>query len=255
MCNWKAKLLTKWINDYRYLTVAQFYNQFSMFPILAALSIIFPLGMVFGFGLIGGGINPEGLPYVVVGSAIVSVVTMGISVLANDLFFEKRLGAFVYYASLPVAKSAFLLAVLTIRFITIVPGIAVALVAGNILYDLNLVFSPWLVLIVPLTIISVAGIGAVIGLTFRSPQLVGVVANMSLFFVMFAAPVMIPSELLPGPLQLIGRALPPTYAASALRLAVTGSGPAAFAPDLLILLGFCVVSMTLVAFGTRWRAD
>ncbi len=247
--------MTKWINDFRYLTVAQFYNQLSMFPILAVLSIVFPLGMVFGFGLIGGGVNPEGIPYIVVGSAIVSVVTMGITVLATDLFFEKRQGAFIYYASLPIAKSAFLLAVLAIRLGTTVPGIVVALVAGSLIYDIDLVISPWLLVVVPLAIVSVAGIGAVVGLTFKSPQLVSMVANMSLFIVMFAAPVMIPAEVLPAPLRTVGQVLPPTYAANAFRAAVQGLGPEAFAWDLLVLAGFSVASLVLVAYGTRWRAE
>ena len=142
---------------------------------------------------------------------------MGISVLAADLFLEKRQGAFIYYASLPIAKSAFLLAVLAIRLGTTIPGIVVALVAGSLMYDIDLVISPWLLVIVPLSIVSVAGIGAVVGLTFKSPQLVTMVANMSLFVVMFAAPVMIPAEMLPGPLRAVGRychrPTPPTLSA------------------------------------------
>lgn len=245
----------KWLNDFRYLTLAQIYNQLSFLPFLVFISTLLPLAMVFGLGLIGGGAGRQGLAQIVVGSAVVSIVSLAISVLAPDLAYERRHGAFIYYASLPVSKSAFLLAIVTVRLINTLPGVLITLLAGNALYDLSLTLSPWLLLIVPLTIVSLVGVGGAIGLSINNPTAVGLVGNVALIFVMFAAPVMIPAEALPAPLQVIGKLLPPTYAANAFRAAVLGQGLESFGADLLALLGFAVVSMAVVTRTLKWRLD
>ncbi len=58
-----------------------------------------------------------------------------------------------------------------------------------------------------------------------------------------------------APLRAVGQVLPPTYAANAFRAAVQSLGPEAFAWDLLVLAGFSVASLVLVAYGTRWRTE
>ena len=247
--------MTKWLNDDRYLTLAQFYNQVGWLPFMIVLSALLPIGMLFGLRLIGGGIGPEGVPFVITGSVVVSIVTMAVTSVANDLFWEKRRGAFIYYASLPIAKSAFILAIVTIRLVNTLPGVLVTLVAGKFLYNIDLVFSPWLLLIIPLSILSMVGVGAAVGLWISNQQAMNMISNLSIVFVMFGAPVMIPADLLPGPLQALGTILPPTYAANAFRSAVFGGGIGDFALDLVVLAGFGVVSFVIVVFGLRWRAD
>ncbi|MBM4437136.1 MAG: ABC transporter permease [Actinobacteria bacterium] len=247
--------MRKWLTDYRYLTLAQYYNQLGWLPFMVVISALLPVGMLFGLRLIGGGIGGAGVPFVITGSAVVSIVTMAVTSVATDLFFERRLGAFVYYASLPIARSAFILAIVTIRLVNTLPGVVVTLVAGKFLYDADLAFSPWLVVVILLSILSLIGLGAAIGLGVSNEQVLHMLANLSIIFVMFGAPVMIPADLLPGALQVAGYFLPPTYAANAFRGAVFGASVTTYWVDLLVLAGFGVLSFIIVTTALRWRAE
>jgi ABC-2 type transport system permease protein len=72
---------------------------------------------------------------------------------------------------------------------------------------------------------------------------------------LMAAPVFIPIEALPWPLQLLGYALPPTYAADALRLVLVGTISTRFYLDIAMLLAMTVGGLAVLSRWLRWRID
>lgn len=80
------------------------------------------------------------------------------------------------------------------------------------------------------------------------------VSNLVLFAVLLAAPVMIPVSSLPLPLQALGYLMPPTYAADALRRALTGQIDARFYADIGVLVAVTAGSLRWISSKLSWRA-
>ena len=239
--------------EFRYLFVVQLLEQRDFLAGTIFFTTFFPLILVFGLGVIGSGQTADGLAYVITGSTVSSLALVGVTMVAQDLAWMKDRGEFLYYASLPISKGSLLLAVIASKLLLQLPGVIVGLIGGSLLYGLELQPNPMLLVILPLTTLALAGLGAALGILAPSPQFVSLVSQIAVFVVLFAAPVMIPLESLPLPLQWFGLLLPPTYAADALRRAVTGVNDARLLLDIGVLALSAAISLGAVTRGLRWR--
>ncbi|MBA2362175.1 MAG: ABC transporter permease [Chloroflexia bacterium] len=239
--------------EFRYLFVVQLLEERGFLAGTIFFTTVFPLLLVFGLGVVGDGQSPDGLTYIITGSAVSSLTFVGITMVAQSLAWMKERGDFLYYASLPISKSSLLLAVIASKLVLQMPGIVVALVGGGLLYGLDFELNPLLLIILPLTALALSGMGAALGLLSPSLQLVNLLSQVAGIVVLFAAPVMIPMESLPLPLQWFGRLLPPTYAADALRRAVAGVTDVQLLVDLAVLAFAAALSLVGISRGLRWR--
>ena len=209
--------------------------------------------MVFGFGHFGGGLTYEGLLYTISGAAVISLVVSGINFVSQGVAEMKQNGTFLYYASLPISKSALLVGLLSARVLISIPGLVLSLVAGALLYGTPLPVNPLIIVVMVLSAVSLSGIGAAIGMMSSNQYVAAFITQVAQVFVIFAAPVLIPMSSLPLPLQVVGYLLPPTYAADALRRALTGVTDSQFLLDVVVLALCCVASFVLTARGLKWR--
>lgn len=222
---------------------------------ILSISVLLNLGMVFAFSFISGSREPEIGRYFVSGAAVMSLVTLGIMMVAQDMAQSRRNGAILYYASLPISKTAFILAVVTGNGIAAVPGMIITLLVGSWYFGFPLALNPLIFAVVPLSAISLAGLGAAIGLGIPNWRVAGLVAQATMFFIMFFAPVMIPFHQLPSFLQYTGMILPPTYAAQAFRAALQPEITPTLLRDLAILTAFGLGSLAIVARTLKWRLE
>jgi ABC-2 type transport system permease protein len=243
-----------WLN-YVHLTAVVILEFRQWLPLLLTLTVFLNLGMIFAFSFIAGSRDPALGQYIVPGSAIMALVTIGVSMVANDLAQQRRTGSILYYASLPISKMAYVLAMVTGNGFAALPGVLVTVLVGSWLYQLPLAFNPMVLLVLPLSAISLAGFGAAIGLGIRNWRVVGMVAQMTMFFIMFFAPVMIPPERLPGFLRVTGYVLPPTYAARAFRAALQPEITGELVVDVGILAAWAIGSLVVVSRTLEWRLD
>jgi ABC-2 type transport system permease protein len=243
------------LRDYPLLLRIQLLELRTWGPIVAIFTTLFPIAMILGFGLIGGGVARDGYIYIVSGAAVISLVTIGVMATAQDLGEMQRDGVFQYYASLPISKAALLGAIVTVRVLTALPGLALTLVVGALRYDTPASVNAATLALLPLTVLSLAGIGAALGILIRDFRVVAAVSQLTFIVVMFASPVLIPHDSLPGVLQWLSWALPPTYAADGLRRALSANLDARLLADLGILAACAAVSLVAVARGLRWRVE
>jgi ABC-2 type transport system permease protein len=241
------------LRDYGLLTQIQLLELRTWGPITVIFTTLFPMAMIFGFGVIGGGVSSSGFIYVVTGAAVMSLVTIGIIATAQDLGEMQRNGDIQYYASLPISKAALLGAIVTVRVLIAVPGLAVTLILGSAHYDTPADLNVGTLVLLPLTVLALAGIGAGIGLLITDFRVVATVSQLSFVVAMFASPVLIPHDELPEVLQWFAYALPPTYAADGLRHALTSSLDGRFLLDVGVLAACAVVSLAAVGRWMRWR--
>jgi ABC-2 type transport system permease protein len=239
--------------ELRFLFVTLLLEERSWWFGTLTISALFPLLLVFGMGLVGGARSPEELTYVVTGSVVVSLTTLGVTVLSQGLAGARERGELLYYASLPISKGSFIAALVAARLLMQLPGVAVALVGGGLIHGTPLAPNPTVLLVIPLAALSISGVGAAFGLLAPSYQATNGLSQLVLFVVLFASPVMIPAELLPAPLQWLGWLMPPTYAADALRRGLAGVLDGQFLLDVGVLAGFAGLSMVGITRGLPWR--
>jgi ABC-2 type transport system permease protein len=243
------------LRDYAILTRIQLLELRTWGPITALVTTVFPILMIFGFGIIGGGVSRGGLIYVVTGAAVMSLVTIGITSTSQDLGNMRSTRVLQYYASLPISKGALLAAILTVRALITLPGLALTLVLGSWFYRLPVSVNIAVVALLPLTILALSGIGAAIGILITDFRVVALLSQLAFVVVMFASPVLIPEQKLPGVLQPFAYLLPPTYAADAFRRALTGTLDARLLVDFGVLAACALASLVGVSRGLPWHLD
>jgi ABC-2 type transport system permease protein len=244
----------KFMVDLKYLWLEQMMEIRTTWYWFVVFGMFMPLSMVFGFARIGSGLTDRtSLIFIISGAAIFSVATEGIVTMAQRVGTMKKEGMLVYYASLPISKVAFIMAIMFSRLIVTLPGMLMPILIGPLLYNVSLEPSLWIFILLPLTALALSAIGMVLGSMINSLELVAVITNVLIFVLLMGAPVFIPVESLPLPMQIIGYMLPPTYAADALRHALDGSTGTAFYLDLAALLAMTLISFYALARWLRWR--
>lgn len=244
-------LVQRW-QEFRLLFLIQILEMRVFWVVTVLFSLIVPVVMVLGLGSMGSGQNHAGLLYIVTGSTVVSLVTLGIVSLSQEMAQMKIQGQFLYYASLPISKMSLLAAVLISRLLIQFPGILVILLGGNFLYHLGFHIDVLVFVIIFLALFSLSGVGGVIGLAL-DPQIVPTLASIALFGVLFGSPVLIPLHTFPSFLQWICLLLPPTYVADALRGSLTGTNELPMWLDLSMLLLCSIISCIVIIRGVRWQ--
>lgn len=247
--------MNSFLREYTTLTTINLIELRSWGPLIVLFTTAFPLMMIYGFGAIGGGVQKDGALYVVTGTAVMSIVTIGITATAQELGNMRTTGVFQYYASLPISMSALTTAIITVRMLIALPGVILTIVFGAVFYDLSLTISGTAILMLPLTAIALSGVGAIIGVMVLDFRVVALLAQLTLLVVMFTSPVLIPNEQLPQALQWIGYLLPPTYAADGLRRALTGVTDLRLMVDIAMLAGWSAFSLVGVSRALTWQVD
>lgn len=223
--------------------------------ITAIFTTLFPLAMIYGFSLIGGGVPEDGLIYLVTGAAIISLVTVGITATSQELASMRREGVLEYYASLPISKAGLLASLLTVRVVMVIPGIVLTLVVGSKLYGTPLDINAYSVLLVPLTVLSISGVGVALGSLISDVRAVGTLSQLAFIIVMFASPVLIPMDRLPPAIQWFSYALPTTYAAEGFRQALAGQVDTSLFSNIIVLALFALLSILATTIGLSWRKN
>ncbi|MFC9854727.1 ATP-binding cassette domain-containing protein [Streptomyces prasinus] len=240
--------------EFAYLWLEQMLEVRSTWPWTLMFGFLMPLAMVFGLSRIGTApAGSESMLYIVSGAAVFALATEGIATLAQRIGHLKSQGQMLYYASLPISKASFVAALVCARLVLVAPGLLTPVLAAKYLFGADVVLSPVLLLVLPLSALALAALGMTIGSLIDDVELTVVVTNLLVFVLLLASPVLMPPEALPAPLRLAGFLLPPTYAADGLRLSLAGDLGPALLLDLLVLTAMAAAGLAAAARWLRWR--
>jgi len=190
--------------------------------------------------------------YIITGSMVFVLTTEGLITMAVRIASMRSSGAMTYYSSLPVSYTSFVLALLFSRLIIVVPSMLVPLLVSPLFYHVHFHIDAWLLVVLPLSALAVSAIGITIGSLTDKVEVVQLIMNMFMFIILMAAPVFIPNQSLPAPLRVLGKFLPPTYAASALRHILGGTIGAGLYTDVAVLASLTIISFFLLERYLRW---
>jgi ABC-2 type transport system permease protein len=246
--------LRKFGVDFKYLWLEQMLEIRTTWYWYFVFSLVLPLAMVFGFTRIGTGLtDTNSLIYIISGAAIFSVANDGLYTMAIRIGSMKKEGMLLYYASLPINKVAFVMAIMLSRLSVTLPGMIAPMLFGSLIYKIDLNFSLWIVLLLPLTALALSAIGMALGSIVNSLEMIQIIVNLLLFILIMAAPIFIPWQSLPIPLKLLGYLLPPSYAADALRHVLSGTIDVGFYIDIAVLSLMTLISFVILNRWLNWR--
>lgn len=114
--------------------------------------------------------------------------------------------------------------------------------------------SNWLVIVVIISLITMTGIGAIIGTCIDNYEKSYTVSMIMMFFVMFGTPVYYSLDALPFIIRIFQRLLPFCYSLEAMRqLMITPALNRIVIMDLIVLSSFMLITLGLTAKFFTWR--
>ena len=242
----------------RVFTVGGFLSYRALFgwlnPYLFVIILLVPsITQILFFAYLGRAAGVENDTFFVVGNAIVAAAVPGLFGMADTITDER----YTHTLSLLVVSPASRLALFLGRAAPVAVNGAVvaafAFVVGSVILDVSVPTSSLLPLIVAMLVTAFActGLGivnAAMGLRWRETALL---SNLLLYFLLLAAGVNVPLDLLPGWLSTIAQGIPVTHGVEAARGLVAGESLIDVAPNLGAELLVGLVYATVGLFFVR----
>ena len=215
--------------------------------------IVAPVLSISALGIFARDSGPKALAYVLTGNIVLALMFENQDKVAGHFIYMRFNGILDYFATLPIQKHVLILAVVLSFLLLSLPSLTITVLLGALLLDVPIVLNPMIPIVVPMCAIPMAGIGALIGSSARTPQEAGSLSLLTTFLMLGLGPVVIPPDRLPNVILFLGRFSPATYAASALRQTLLGPLTGQIVLDLAALAGFTLVVFWLVGRKMDWR--
>ncbi|HEY4669452.1 MAG TPA: hypothetical protein VIH05_06735, partial [Tepidiformaceae bacterium] len=138
---------------------------------IVVIQVALTIGLVVGFGYFVPEVSDVQALFLTTGTATNTVVTVGLVALPQNLSQAKNEGRLEYTLALPVVREAYLLAQVSFVAIMALPGVVFALVLGSLVYDITITPSPVVLLVIPLAMLSLAGVGVAMAILSPYQQL------------------------------------------------------------------------------------
>lgn len=220
---------------------------------MVLLVTIAPLGSMVGLSIFARDSGPEALAYVLTGNLVLALMFGNLDNVESHFAYMRFNGILDYFATLPIQKHLLILAVLLSFFLLSLPSLSATILLGSLLLGVRITLSPVILIVIPLCALPMAGVGALIGSSARTPHESGSLSLLITMGMLGLGPVMIPPSRLAEVMLILGRLSPATYAASALRQTLLGPLSGQIVLDLASLAGFTALIFWLVGRKMDWR--
>lgn len=218
-----------------------------------AVEILAGVGMVFGIGLLVPHISTRGALYGTTGSAVVTMLLIGM-ILGPQLIAEQKMnGTYEYLLTLPAPRSAQALAWYTVTLVVGLPAAVATLVVGTLRYDISLAVSPRIVVAVLLGVFTATMLGYALAHAIAKPMFTILLSELFIFLAMGYAPINFPADQMPRWLVDINQALPFLPFATTVRDGLTHGLVTGVLTSYLVLGAWALasISLALLALGRR----
>jgi len=220
---------------------------------LVLTGMVLPLFGMLLLGAFARDLGANALAYVLTGNLVMGLLFEHQGKLASHFAFLKMAGSLDYFATLPIYKALLVTAASAAFFLLFLPSLIVSLFGGAWILGIDLHIHPLVIIVVPICALPLAGLGALIGVSFRTPEEAMSIDRLLVITMLAMGPVLIPPERLPDWLVTLGYASPATYAASALRQVLLGPVTQRLLLDLGMLIALIGASFWLANRKMDWR--
>lgn len=199
--------------------------------------------------------SKETVVYILTGNIVIGLLMGSMNAVQSHVTFLRFDGAMDYFATLPIRRYIFILSMSLAFILFSLPSLLITILLGPVLVGVSLAIHPLLILVAPLCTASLAGVGALLGLVGRTRS-----ESLNLGFLVTLAmsalgPVVVPPDRLPSWILTVGRFVPTTYAASAIRQTLVGPLTERIFIDIVVLLVVLIAFLWLVTQKIAWRQD
>lgn len=233
------------------LTMLSSYRSSWYFHLFA--NTLLPLALVFFARAILGHADSQQAIFMLGGNMAMSITFGPTLFLIGQLGWSKQNKDFEYWVALPVSKTMLFIAIVSVSLVFALPGLLGTYIFGSLLLGLPFTGGWLLILLVPLSALSLTGLGALLGSISPNGQTSNLIGNLMLTFVGFLSPMLIPLQNLPAPLQVVARFIPTTYIADAFRVALGWHSPTPLPLDILILILSTIILLAIAQWKIDWR--
>lgn len=247
------RTLTGWIGQFAKLVQVMLAEYRATWVYHAIFGLFMPIGLIFFLKMTGLGASREQAVFLLGGQMALSIAWGPTMMMVGRVGWGRQNREFDYWAALPVSKLALVLAMVTVYLLFALPGLAGIYLLGSLMLGLPLAMVPAFIILVPLSALSLSGLGAFLGAYAKDGQTANVIGNMFMGVVAFLTPMMIPMEAMPAPLRVAAKAVPVTYVADAFRIALAGHWTSRMGTDILVIAAFTVAALVLVHVKLDWR--
>ena len=211
------------------------------------------IGIIYGFGFLVPHVTPTVALFFTTGAPTLSMILIGLTVVAQETAQARVSGRFGYISALPVPRLAPMLAEVTYWLLIQLPGWFVTLVLAVVHFHVHLHIS-WLV-IPALVLVSLSAAAVGYGLAVSAPPAATTQVSqfLSIALLLFS-PINFPLERLPEWLQDVHRVLPITYMADLIRGGLTGHYDAGRGLAFLVVGAYCALGLLLATRAAQRRA-
>jgi len=230
--------------SYRLSFLLQFFNVFFSVAVFYFVAVLFGEGAAPFLKPYGG----DYFSFVLIGIAFAGYFNTGLSSFSNSLRRAQTTGTLEAMLSTPTRLSTIILSSSQWSYLMTTLRVVVYLLIGTFILDVNLTQGNfWVAIIVlVLTVISFSSLGIIaagfIMVLKQGNPVTWIFGTASSLL----GGVYYPIEVMPIWMQSIAKILPVTYALRAMRLALLKGAPiSSLLPDILVLMGFCVVLMPI----------
>ena len=182
---------------------------------LVLTGTVLPLFGILLLGSFASELGPTALSFVLVGNLVMALLFEHMGKLISHFAYMKMAGRLDYFATLPIRKAVLILAASSAFFILFLPSLVVVLAGCAWIHRLDLNLHPLSIVVIPLCALPLAGIGALMGVSFRTQEEASAVGRLLTILMLTIGPVLIPPDRLPDWPVWLGFLSPATCAASA----------------------------------------
>jgi ABC-2 type transport system permease protein len=215
--------------------------------VMILTATISPVLSIIALGSFAPENDVESLNAILSGSLVMSLMFSNLGNVSSRFAYMRFSGALDYYTTLPIRRSLLIIAVVLAFFVLSLPSLLVTIGFGTWFLNLPFMLHPFILLVIPLCVFPLAGIGAAIGASAPNPEVGGGLTLLVTMLALFVGPVLLPVSRLPEVVQLIGYFSPATYAASALKQTLLEPVSSRIVIDIAALIGFSLMSFWLVS--------
>src|SRR5262249_25724278 len=148
------------------------------------------ISFVFLIVAVGGTGGSEKAIYLLGGNLALSITTGPASLLIIKIGWSRD---FHYWIALPIAKLLLVLAIISVALLFALPGLLGIYVFGSLLLGFPFLGTSWgLILLIPLGVFPLAGVGALLGVFAKSGEIANLLSYILIVFVGVLSPVMSP---------------------------------------------------------------
>jgi ABC-2 type transport system permease protein len=191
----------------------------------------------------------------IAGNMVFAIIVSGMDAMSQEISWQKHQGHFVFYASLPISKINFVIANLLRGFMSTFPSVVILAAIGQWVYDVPFHYSWGLIPIIFLSIMSVVGIGVMLGFWSPNHQMLNMLSQFLMMIVSFLTPVFVDMHQLPKVMQWVSYVLPTTYAAESLKLLLLSGWDREVSVNMVIMLFFAIGSFLIINRLVHWRVN